>query len=465
MKNCVIVYGSYSGVELAALERLSQILLDETCDYPACIPFDEYAPAEDCIHFFIGTRKSNPLLAADGADAPVLPEEYSIRASGSTVYIEGSDAAGVLYGCVDFGSRYIALQRLTHDSGNYFRSLFEGDLPQATLRSAPAVKNRGLWTWGHVLYDHRGFIDNMARLKLNTLVIWNDHPPMNAAEITAYAHDRNVKIIWGFAWLWDTNCAAISMDDLFAASDDIITYYEQNYAHLNGDGIYFQSFTELNQEYIGDVLIADAVTRFVNHTADKLLAKHPGLELQFGLHATSVKQRTEFIRKTDPRMRIVWEDCGAFPFNYLPDEVGDFDATCALVRQIAMLRGDSERFGVVLKGMTKLDWNSFHHLHGRSHLGSSSRQMQRNRLERKRDIWHYVQAGWLINGDKALEMIRLMRDLTGGDMHVTALAEDCMFDTKLYFAVALYAEMLWRCDDDIKQLTYEVALRRDVEFA
>lgn len=44
----------------------------------------------------------------------------------------------------------------------------ESPLPDFELNSRPAVKNRGIWTWGHVIYDYRSFIDNMVMLKLNT---------------------------------------------------------------------------------------------------------------------------------------------------------------------------------------------------------------------------------------------------------------------------------------------------------
>jgi len=463
LKHSVIVYGRGEGVERAAIEQLSQILLAETGEYPSCVSCDAYADAPGNRCFFIGTRSENPYLPT--GQAPTHPEEYLILVRGDTVRIEGADAAGVLYGCVDFYNRYIALRQLTHNSENYFRNLFEGTLPDAEIRSAPSVRNRGLWTWGHVICDYRGYIDNMVRLKMNTIIIWNDHVPLNAAEIVSYAHAHGVKVIWGFSWLWDTQCLKTDMSALADASDAIIDHYETHYAALQGDGIYFQSFTELHQETIGGVLIAEAVTAFVNDTARRLLERHPALELQFGLHATSVRERTEYIRKTDPRIRIVWEDCGAFPFDYLPDNTEGFDDTRALVEKIAVLRGDEERFGVVLKGLTKLDWSAFEHLRGPAFSGVAAKRTRENRMARKRDIWHYVQAGWLTNGDKALEMVRLMQRLTGGNLDVTALVEDGMFEMKLYYPVALLGEMLWDCESDLKDLTYRVALRRDVEFA
>lgn len=66
---------------------------------------------------------------------------------------------------------------------------------------------------------------------------------------------------------------------------------------------------------------------------------------------------------------------------------------------------------------------------------------------------------------KALEMVRLLRERTGGNLHLTALVEDGMFEKKLYYPVALLGRILWDCDTDYEKLAYQVAARSDVEFA
>lgn len=465
MKKSVIVYGTNSGVQRKAIEVLTQILLDATGEFPACFSAAHYETDPEHRIFWIGTKESNLYIRKHSKAVLTRPEEYAIAVADDSVIIEGSDDAGVLYGCVDFNNRYLTLHRLTHRSDPYFRDVFQDRLPNDFIQSHPDIRNRGLWTWGHVIYDYRGYFDNMMLLKMNTVIIWNDHVPVNAADIIEYAHGCNIRVIWGFAWLWSTNCNNVSMEMLEAESRRIADLYEREYAHLQGDGIYFQSFTELDQEYIDGVLIADAVTRFVNDTAARIFEKHPQLELQFGLHANSVSQKLAFIRNTDPRIRIVWENCGAFPFDYLPEQVENFRETKEFVGQITRLRGDEERFGVVLKGLTKLDWGAFEHQMGPAFLGTSSIQMQQNRLDRKKNIWHLMQAGWIVHADKAYEMICLLRDQTEGDLHVTALVEDGMFEKKLYYPVALLGEMLWDCGGDLKALTYRVAMRDNVEFA
>ena len=54
---------------------------------------------------------------------------------------------------------------------------------------------------------------------------------------------------------------------------------------------------------------------------------------------------------------------------------------------------------------------------------------------------------------------------TGGDLYITALVEDGMFEESIMYPVALYAEMLWDTDCDIREMISSVALRSYVEFA
>lgn len=53
-----------------------------------------------------------------------------------------------------------------------------------------------------MIYDYQGYIDHMCDCKLNTLIIWNDYVLLNAAEVVAYAHAHDVKVIFGFSWCW-----------------------------------------------------------------------------------------------------------------------------------------------------------------------------------------------------------------------------------------------------------------------
>lgn len=466
MRKFAIVFGHGIGeIQKRAIEELSRILLDYTLEYPICCEYRGDESWCDYKRIYVGTRENHPYIEMHSPAHLTNAEEYYIKVEKDFAIIEGYDDAGVLYGAIDFYNKYIV--KYEHpDTDRYWVNFLEQDeLPSFAYSASPSVKERGLWTWGHVIYDYRGYIDHMMRLKLNRLIIWNDFVPINARNIVEYAHARNVKVIWGFSWLWDTSCGSVDLKKLEGCPEEILSKYESEYAGIGADGIYFQTFTELHEDNIGGVLIAKAATDFVNRTAALFYEKYPDLELQFGLHATSVKDRLEFIKCVDPRIRIVWENCGSFPFSYIPGDVACFEETKRFVQSISQLRGAKDRFGAVTKGLVKLDWSSFEHQTGSQCIGESSEQMKRNRVERKRRIWRYIQAGWLTYADKAHQMVREMCRAKEGELSIYALVEDGMFEENVMYPVALYSEMLWNCENDVHDLMREVALRSDVIFA
>ena len=465
MKKFAIIYGSLeSTVQRKAVEVLSRFLLDETLEYPECIRYTDTADYSAYRCIYIGTRQDNPYIARHCPTPLTKAEEYHIVVKDGIAIIEGYDDRGVLYGCVDFYNEYIVHYEFLHEN-KYCTAFLQESFPDYEYSSAPSVSDRGIWTWGHVIYDYRAFIDNMVLLKMNTIIIWNDFVPVNIKEMIDYAHSCGIKIILGYAWLWETNFKAITKELIDAAPQAIFEKFQREYAELGADGIYFQSFTELQTEYIDDIFIPQAVTDFVNKTAAMLFEKYPNLELQFGLHATSVKERLEYIAKVDPRIRIVWEDCGAFPFAYDPRRTEGFDETTAFIQKAMALRGANEKFGVVTKGFTTLSWPDFVHMDAPVCVGTSSKWMKRNRVQRKEKYWKYFQAFWLTNAGDAYEMTKIMTSGTQGDLHITALVEDGMFEENIMYPVALYAQMLWDCRRDLKKTMSDVALRSYVTFA
>ena len=305
----------------------------------------------------------------------------------------------------------------------------------------------------------------MMKLKMNGVIIWNNFVPTNAKDIVAYAHSCNIKVYWGFDWLWSKKFYAYDIHNLEKESERIFQIYESQYANSGGDGIYFQTFTEKKVDNLDGVLIAEAAAKFVNRTSALFFEKYPDIQLQFGLHATSVRNRLEFIRSVDPRIHIIWEDCGAFPFSYLPKETEDFEGTKELVQSIATLRGSDDRFGVVTKGMVSLDWGKFQHPIGSQCIGVSSRLTKERCVNRRAQNWRYIQAGWIANADMAQEMIREMQRLRSGNLSIFALVEDGMFEENMMYPVVLFSEMLWDCNADIKEQTREVAQRSYVSFS
>ena len=466
MKKFAVIFGRrISEIQKRAIEELSKTLLEYTFEYPVCCEYKEGTDMGEYIKIYVGTKESNPYIKDNSQKELTKQEEYFIKVENDIIIVEGYDDAGVLYGAIDFYNKYI----LMHERPDIYKcwlNVSKTDaLPSFEYSSSPSVKERGLWTWGHVIYDYRGYIDNMMKLKMNSVIIWNDFAPVNAREIVDYAHSRNIRVIWGFSWLWDTNCKSVDIKNLGGYAETIFEKYEAGYSDLAVDGIYFQTFTELKEDNIDGVLVAKAAAEFVNETAVRFYEKYPELEIQFGLHATSVKNKLEFIKAVDSRIRIVWEDCGAFPFSYDSNDVSNFEETKAFAAKLARLRGANDKFGVVTKGLVKLDWSQFKYADGSYCIGVSSEHMKQNRIERKRKIWKYIQSGWLRHSDKAREMVRGMCLLKGGDLNVYALVEDGMFEENIMYPVALYSEMLWDCERDLDQMIQEVANRSYVTFA
>lgn len=209
-------------------------------------------------------------------------------------------------------------------------------------------------------------------------------------------------------------------------------------------------FTEVKTDKIGDVLVADAVTGFVNETASRFFEKFGKMELQFGIHATSVREKLNYIKNVDPRIRLYWEDCRSFPFSYIPKDVETYEETKEFMKGTTHLR-ENEKFGAVTKGLVWLDWSEFEHLPGSFYIGKCTKTVAHNHADRKNKIWRYIQAHWLTNADKAYDMVRTLADEMNGDLYITALVEDGMFEENIMYPVALYSEMLWDINCDLKK--------------
>ena len=161
---------------------------------------------------------------------------------------------------------------------------------------------------------------------------------------------------------------------------------------------------------------------------------------------------------------IVWEDCGAFPYNYIPEKIEGYEETCELSKKIAVLRGKDDNFGIVSKGIICLDWETFKHIRDRFVMGEQSERFIKNRLVEKKKFWNYINSHWLNNADYAYDMVKLLKNANENTL-ITALVEDGMFEKDIMFPVALYSEMLWDNKTDIDKMINDVALRNYVNFA
>ena len=159
---------------------------------------------------------------------------------------------------------------------------------------------------------------------------------------------------------------------------------------------------------------------------------------------------------------IVWEDCGAFPYAYMPNQTDDFEKTCELSKKIATLRGNDDNFGIVSKGLTCLDWATFKHMPGKFVMGEQSKHFIKRRGEQKKKVWKYLDSYWMKNAKYAYDMVKLLKNANKNTL-ITALIEDGMFEEQIYLSAATYAEMLWDTENDVEEIILKASLRKDVE--
>ncbi len=466
-KRWKLVYGDYSGMEKHAVD-LVQAAIKRYVPYILPVYHCSNVPDDGRNTVYVGTKESNPLIKKMLGDTVIPADGIYIKVTAendeNTVVICGDSQAACYYAAVTFADDYLPSIRRRKVGHPFFVTPFVDVLPETEICASPAIKERGLWTWGHVIFDYRSYIKNMARLKLNSITVWNDFAPINGKEFVEYAHSWGIKVIWGYSWVWDESPDKVLSDPEERArwKASIVKKYTDDYAPLGGDGIYFQTFTETDQETVAGKNRAAAAVEWVNEVSAALFEINPDLEIQFGLHASSVRNHLNEIACTDPRVNIIWEDCGSFPYNYNPSTVSTFERDFEFSKNIASLR-DGKGFGAVMKGMTWLDWGAFEHQTGPFIIGESERKEISEKLELRRDIIRYQQSLWLQNGGLACDMFRMLAKQTNGAAKISGLLEDGLFDENIWLPSAIFAELLWDSETPYNELLARVSKRETVK--
>ncbi|HHV54931.1 MAG TPA: hypothetical protein GXX55_05755 [Firmicutes bacterium] len=475
----VVIYGERRGTEWYAVKEINRIIQRDV-PYILRIVGADSADEEVMHHnvIILGTPKSNPMIRRFLEDGVIdicdgKPERYHLRVvpNGRVpgrhfVIIAGSNPNGLLYGIRDL--EHYVLHRSSTGSAcqeNVIPS-FERQLSQVDMKGGPAIDYRGLWTWGHVVYDYKRYLDNMSRWKMNMVVIWNDHAPVNAREVVEYAHERGIKVIWGYSWGWGERVDPNRPEELQIWTQRAIEKYEREYQDTGCDGIYFQTFTETNDLELNGRPIAELAVEWVNTISRKLFERHPELIIQFGLHATSIRENYSALAGVDERVSIVWEDIGiprpAFPFSYEPEELEYFDSAVNYTSRIARLRGAEERVGIVVKSMTNLDWSRFEHQPRSFVMGEWDPGFVSHRAQQKIGRWRRVESEWRKNLGRVLETVRALADARPRRSTVLGLVEDGLWEEKMWLPVVLLAEASWGPHTEPQQLLEKVCMTQDV---
>ena len=404
-------------------------------------------PVEHAI--VIGTAKSNrliaDLLAAKVVPAPKGEQGFTLWIGNyreqRLIVIAGADAAGVYYGTQEL------LAMLSDNGAPLDKPVVRREslvkLPDTSRVETPVVKERGIWTWGYVIYDYRRFIDNMARLKFNMLTIWNSEAPVNLPEICDYAHARGIKIIAGFNWGWGHKKDISSADGRAFIKKLALDAYREEYQRAPLDGIYFQTETEHKNQLLNGRSIAAWCCDMVNDIAREFYKINPKLSIQFGLHATSIRAHYVDLAKLDKRIIITWEDAGALPFSYQPNPNHEdgYKKTLAYSKQLAAFRPGTP-FALVPKGWICLRWNDEFAKHGPLLLGERAPEYLRERLAARQGEWNATNSGWFRHYPLAAKFYREVSKINP-NIWATGLVEDGMFEACIQPSVSLFAETLW----------------------
>ena len=123
-------------------------------------------------------------------------ESYTIDVGDNTAHMTGSDASGVLYGCLDLADRisvggWPAGLKVSEHSGMDLRGACIG-LQKPTLLPGrgpyeyPYTPENFPWFYDKTLWTN--YLDSMADNRLNTLYLWNGHPFASLVRLPDYPY-------------------------------------------------------------------------------------------------------------------------------------------------------------------------------------------------------------------------------------------------------------------------------------
>jgi hypothetical protein len=464
------VYSSVEGPQGKALKILTETVTKHTMrDHQTTTPH-VFAMEKDGTaierakkhRIVVGMPSESTTLAKYLKPGDIPKGGYLIRTvseNGShSILIAGDTPEAVLWGVFDFAD--VALHEIAMKGlgdklpvGRQVRleHVFSiRNMPEYERRCEPENEVRSLFTWGYMIDDYRSFFREMARARLNRIIIWNKYPPVNSDVVVREAHDWGIKVYWGFAWGWQHNmCANSPTRDLSKLADDIVAEWRSVWKPLSGDGIYFQTFTEQEREDINGRSIASMAVEVVNAASRRIHAESPDTDIVFGLHAMSVKNRLAEIEQTDKNIEILWEDCGGFPYH---EETGNPDAG------FVMKMTDTLRpVGLVWKCQLRQDWTCWAHQSGPFMLGEAGEwALARDRAVAK-PLHRAFDSDWIKRGRIAYDHLKAIRSAGRKVKELNVVTE---YNPPFAFSTLLQTEMFWSTKE-----SYETILDRALQRA
>ena len=467
-----IIYTKYEGITKTTVNFLSKELSSRLIREPEVyriyvLPCEKEGCDITVNAFVVGCYEESTLIQQLVSSDEVPGDGFLVKVianpennDGRLVILTSHTEQELFYAAVSFIDDYIPRYAKQHGSNRMPDLIFDAPLTVCSYTEVPDHKTRSVFTWGHSINDYRAYLDNMARLKLNELVLWNDYIPLNIRDIIDYAHAYGIRVILGYSWGWKeigNKTAEITDESIAKVKELAVREYRDNYASVGCDGIYFQSFTERKEESVGGKLISRMVVDMVNEVAGQIWEITPNLRIIFGLHATSVRNRLDEIARVDERMEILWEDCGEFPYSYTSYVKNEeaYKETLEFTKKILALRG-GVGVGLVFKGVMMLDWSKFINQRGPYIMGENAPSVAAHDKRIRANAWREYAADWMQSGERALEMLRYIGEHKTGEVNMCIAGT---FDGGIYLPEALCAQMYRNCGENYTELLKKVARR------
>ena len=450
----IIYSGNYTGITKRTINLLSKevgrFLIREEMVYSIYIlPCEKEGCEVSKSAIFVGLYDESETIRKYVKPEELVEGGFTVKVirnpedeEGSFVFLTAKSELELFYSAVSFLDEYIPTNAPASGCNRMVDQTFDIPLPESTYSEKPDHKIRSIFTWGHSINSYRDYIDNMARAKFNELIIWNDYIPINIDEIIEYAHSYGISVVLGYSWGWreiGNKATEISEETIKNLEKLIVDTYRDKYHVVGCDGIYFQTFTERKEERVGGKLISEMVTEMVNNVAAELWKIKPDLRLIFGLHASSVRNRLAEISNVDPRIEILWEDCGSYPFDYAPfvKSEEEYEETLKFVKEMLELRG-GKGVGLAFKGVMMLDWSKKVGQHGPYVMGENAPEIADHDRRLRNKAWKKYSADWMCYGDY---VHRMMQYINENELSDTTMCIAGTFDGGLYLPFALCGQM------------------------
>ena len=178
-----IIYTKYDGITKKAIHLLSKeagkFLIREPEVYQLYVlPCEKEGAIVSKNAFFVGCYNESTVIKQYVAPSEIPENGFLVKvipnpedAEGRFVILTAYSEQELFYATVSFLDDYIPKYAPSHGANRMPDLIFDSPLAECSYAESPDNKTRSIFTWGHSINDYRSYIDNMARLKFNELIL------------------------------------------------------------------------------------------------------------------------------------------------------------------------------------------------------------------------------------------------------------------------------------------------------